>query len=192
MSKLFIEIQEDTLNRAKDILEDLGLDVESAIRMFLKRVIRDQSVGFVLNNIGNITTNEPPVLAEKVHSRISTVKCDRGEMRKSLAVKMFRERGITIDKNVTYSSKNRTTYNYWSNPNFSVLEEDWSLILNDWLNRQLYLFRIPRNSISASQLIPRNDQKDLIDIQILENDPDFVDRRSGFGFKVFLVDNIKY
>ena len=191
MKKVFIEIQEDTLNQVNNVLDDLGLDIESAIRMFLRRIVRDQSVAFVLNNTGTIAS-VPQSIIENNTFQSDVVKIDRGEMRKMLAIKMFKERGKIIDKNVTYSSKNRTTYNYWSNPNFSVLDENWSLILNDWVNRKLYLFNIPSRSISASQLVPRNDQKDLIDIQILENDPNFVDKRSGFGFKCFLTDEIDY
>ena len=191
MKKIVIEVQEDTLDQATGILEDLGLDVESAVRMFLKRVVKDQSVAFVLPNANAVRVSKPVV--ERVAPQTTeTVKVDRGEMRKTLAVKMFKERGRYIDKNVTYSSKNRTTYNYWSNPNFSVLEEDWTLILNDWVNHKLYLFRIPRNSISASELVGRNDQPDLIDIQILEDNPNFVDRRSDFSFRQFLVDEINY
>ena len=191
MKKVFIEIQEDTLNQVNNVLDDLGLDIESAIRMFLRRIVRDQSVAFVLNNNGTIASVPQPIIENNTFQS-DVVKIDRGEMRKMLAIKMFKERGKNIDKNVTYSSKNRTTYNYWSNPNFSVLDENWSLILNDWVNRKLYLFNIPSHSISASQLVPRNDQKDLIDIQILENDPNFVDKRSGFGFKCFLTDEIDY
>ena len=191
MKKVFVEIQEDTLNQVNNVLDDLGLDIESAIRMFLRRIVRDQSVAFVLNNNGTIPSI-PHSFIENNAYQSEVVKIDRGEMRKVLAIKMFKERGKIIDKNVTYSSKNRTTYNYWSNPNFSVLDENWSLILNDWVNRKLYLFNIPSRSISASQLVPRNDQKDLIDIQILENDPNFVDKRSGFGFKCFLADEIDY
>lgn len=191
MKKIVIEVQEDTLDQATGVLEDLGLDVESAVRMFLKRVVKDQSVAFVLPNANAVRVSKPVV--ERVAPQTTeTVKVDRGEMRKTLAVKMFKERGRYIDKNVTYSSKNRTTYNYWSNPNFSVLEEDWTLILNDWVNHKLYLFRIPRNSISASELVGRNDQPDLIDIQILEGNPNFVDRRSDFSFRQFLVDEINY
>lgn len=191
MKKIVIEVQEDTLDQATGVLEDLGLDVESAVRMFLKRVVKDQSVAFVLPNANAVRVSKPVV--ERVAPQTTeTVKVDRGEMRKTLAVKMFKERGRYIDKNVTYSSKNRTTYNYWSNPNFSVLEEDWTLILNDWVNHKLYLFRIPRNSISASELVGRNDQPDLIDIQILEDNPNFVDRRSDFSFRQFLVDEINY
>ena len=191
MEKIFVEIHEDTLNQVNNVLNDLGLDIENAIRMFLRRIVRDQSVSFVLNNNGNISGISTP-FTESNASQSDTTKIDRGEMRKMLAIKMFKERGKIIDKSVTYSSKNRTTYNYWSNPNFSVLNENWSLILNDWVNRKLYLFNIPSRSISASQLVPRNDQKDLIDIQILENDPNFVDKRSGFSFKCFLADEIDY
>ena len=191
MKKIVIEVQEDTLDQATGVLEDLGLDVESAVRMFLKRVVKDQSVAFVLPNANAVRVSKP-VLERVAPQTTETVKVDRGEMRKTLAVKMFKERGRYIDKNVTYSSKNRTTYNYWSNPNFSVLEEDWTLILNDWVNQILYLFRIPRNSISASELVGRNDQPDLIDIQILEDNPNFVDRRSDFSFRQFLVDEINY
>ena len=152
--------------------------------------MKDQSVAFVLPSANAVRAPQP--IVERVAPQTETVKTDRGEMRKTLAVKMFRERGRYIDKNVTYSSKNRTTYNYWSNPNFSVLEEDWTFILNDWVNRKLYLFRIPRNSISASELVGRNDQPDLIDIQILEDNPNFVDRRSDFSFRRFLIDEMEY
>ena len=190
MKKIIIEVQEDTLDQATGVLEDLGLDVESAVRMFLKRVVKDQSVAFVLPSANAVRAPQP--IVERVAPQTETVKTDRGEMRKTLAVKMFRERGRYIDKNVTYSSKNRTTYNYWSNPNFAFLNEDWTLILNDWVKHKLYLFRVPRNSISDSELVGRNDQPDLIDIQIQDDNPNFVDIRSGFSFRQFLVDQIDY
>ena len=191
MKKIIIEVQEDTLDQATGVLEDLGLDVESAVRMFLKRVVKEQSVAFVLPSVNAVGVSKPVV--ERVASQTTeAVKVDRGDMRKTLAIKMFKERGRYIDKNVTYSSKNRTTYNYWSNPNFDFLNEDWTLILNDWVNHKLYLFRVPRNSISDSELIGRNDQPDLIDIQIQDDNPNFVDIRSGFCFRQFLVDQIDY
>ena len=191
MKKIIIEVQEDTLDQATGVLEDLGLDVESAVRMFLKRVVKEQSVAFVLPSVNAVGVSKPVV--ERVASQTTeAVKVDRGDMRKTLAIKMFKERGRYIDKNVTYSSKNRTTYNYWSNPNFAFLNEDWTLILNDWVNHKLYLFRVPRNSISDSELIGRNDQPDLIDIQIQDDNPNFVDIRSGFSFRQFLVDQIDY
>ena len=189
MKKIIIEVQADTLDQATGVLEDLGLDVESAIRMFLKRIAKEQSVAFVLPTN---TVRIPHPTVERIAPQTEMAKTDRGEMRKTLAVKMFRERGRYIDKNVTYSSKNRTTYNYWSNPNFAFLNEDWTLILNDWVKHKLYLFRVPRNSISDSELVGRNDQPDLIDIQIQDDNPNFVDIRSGFCFRQFLVDQIDY
>ena len=190
MKKMLVELPEDTLDQATEILEDLGLDVESAIRMFLKRVVRDQSVAFVLPAPNKV--KQSSTVVENIVPQVETVKIDRGDMRKTLAIKMFKERGRYVDRNVTYSSKNRTTYNYWSNPNFSVLEEDWSLILNDWVNHKLYLFRIPRRSIHKSELVPRNDQRELVDLQILEDNPNFVDKRSEYSFRRFLVDEIDY
>lgn len=191
MKKITIEVQEDTLDQATGVFEDLGLDVESAVRMFLKRVVKDQSVAFVLptTNAAGVSKQAAKCVAPQTSK---TAKVDRGEMRKTLAVKMFKERGRYIDKNVTYSSKNRTTYNYWSNPHFSVLKEDWTLILNDWVNHKLYLFRIPHKSISASDLVGRSDQPELIDIQIPDDSTNFVDRRSNFSFKRFLVDQLDY
>ena len=98
MKKILIEVQEDTLDQATGILEDLGLDVESAVRMFLKRVVKDQSVAFVLPSANTVRVAHPVV--ERVVPQAESVKVDRGEMRKSLAMKMFRERGKYIDKNV--------------------------------------------------------------------------------------------
>lgn len=190
MKKIIIEVQEDTLDQATGVLEDLGLDVESAVRMFLKRIVKEQSVAFVLPSANIVSAPQPVV--ERVAPQTETVKADRGEMRKSLAMKMFRERGKYIDKNITFSSKNRSTYHYWANPDFSVLKEDWNLILNDWVNRKLYLFRIPAHSIHEQDLVARNDKPNLIDIQILEDNPSFIDRRSEYSFRRFLIDQIDY
>ncbi len=190
MEKLTIEINENVLKQATEVLEDLGMDVQGAIRMFMKRIVREQSVAFVLpDNSNNIV---PQGLVVATPEQIVTEKVDKGEMRKTLAIKLFKSRGQYIDRNVTYSSKNRTTYNYWSNPNFSFLEEDWSFILNDWVNRKLYLFKIPKNSIRYSQLTARNDQPELIDIQIFEDDPTFTDKRSDYSFRQFLADEVNY
>lgn len=191
MAKIVIEVQEDTLSVVTDVLEDLGLDVESAIRMFMKRVAKEKSLGFVLTSTNDVVAPKP-IIEHATHPIKRTTTVDKGEMRKSIAIKMFRGRGRHIDRSVTYSSINRTTYNYWSNPNFAFLDEDWTLILNDWINRKLYLFKIPCNAIDASELVGRNDQPDLIDIQILGDNPNFVDTRSGFGFRKFLVDEIDY
>jgi hypothetical protein len=54
------------------------------------------------------------------------------------------------------------------------------------------LFRIPAKTISAQDLVARNDKPNLIDIQILDDNPSFIDKRSDYSFKRFLVDKIDY
>lgn len=204
MQTLSISVDEEILAQATPVIEDMGLTLSSAIQVFLKKVAREQSIDFVLirrdlpfspapSPEQSINEKEEPARGAYPAPTVeSAIKTDRGEMRKRLAVNMFRAKGATLYGTITFSSKNRTTFNYWSNPNFDYLNEDWSLILNDWINRKLYLFQIPRNSISYTELVGRNDQPNLIDLQIYENDPNFTDMRSGYSFKRFLVDEIDY
>ena len=204
MQTLSISVDEEILAQATPVIEDMGLTLSSAIQVFLKKVAREQSIDFVLTRRGlpftpapspkqNLNENGESVRsAYPIPTAENPVKADRGEMRKRIAVNMFRAKGATLYGTISYSSKNRTTFNYWSNPSFDYLEEDWSLILNDWVNRKLYLFQIPRNSISYSELVGRNDQPNLIDLQIYENDPNFTDMRSGYSFRRFLADEIDY
>ena len=189
MKEILIKVPEDAWEEANNVLDDLGLDIEIAVKMFLKRVAKDKTVAFVLPNTDGVGSH---YILGKATNKTETIKVDRGDMRKSLAIKLFRERGKHIDANVTYSSKNRSTYNYWANPDFSVLRDDWTFILNDWVNRKLFLLRVPGGSISASELVARNDKPNLIDIQILEDNPSFGDRRSEYCFRRFLVDQIDY
>ncbi len=112
-------------------------------------------------------------------------------MRKSNAVKLFRTRGKNINKAVTFSSKNKASFLYWSNPDFSVLEEDWTLILNDWVNKKMYLFDIPANSISFGELIPRADKAEKIDIEIFD-DNTFTDKISRYSFAKYVVKASSY
>ncbi len=188
MKNVSIEVKDEVFSQVNDILENCGMDMEIAIKMFFKRLIKEGSMAFIMPQMGNSAAIQATASEDKTGSS----KIDRGEMRKILAIRLFRERGRTLGDTVTYSSKNRTTHNFWANPSFSVLKKDWTLILNDWVNRKIYLFVIPKNSITRSMLIPRNDQKDLIDLQILENVPGFVDKRSAFSFKPFLRDELEY
>ena len=94
--------------------------------------------------------------------------------------------------NVSFSSKNRTANNYWSNPSYDCLNSDWFLILNDWQTNELHLFKIPARSFNRYNLVARADQPHLIDLQIAYRDPTFTDNRSGCSFKKYYVKTIKY
>lgn len=117
----------------------------------------------------------------------------RNTLSPSDAKDMFRKRGHSINSDhTTFASKNQTNYTYWANPGFSLLRQNWYLILNDWPNRTLYLFLIPANSISAAELVPRKDKSDIIDLEIYYNDPTFTDSRSKYSFLKYKVDEMNY
>lgn len=80
---------------------------------------------------------------------------------------------------------------YWANPPLDVLVKDWSLILNDYIEKKLYLLFLPKNSMSLGQLKTRADRPKL-DIQIYYNDRTFTERRSGCSFSRFFVAEIDY
>ena len=48
MEKICLEIPKDIFENANSVFDELGLDVNSAVRMFLKRVSQDKSIAFLL------------------------------------------------------------------------------------------------------------------------------------------------
>lgn len=190
MEKIFIDVEKELLEDVNDVLDSIGLDINVAVKMYLKRIARERSITFVL----------PKLVEKKQESEASVVSPDitndnnneKSYITKSIVVRMFKDRGHNIGKNVTYSSKNKSANNYWANPHFSVLDQEWYLILNDWIESKAYLFRIPAKEITANLLVPRNDKKDLIDLQIAYGDISFTDNRSDYSFKRYLIDTINY
>ena len=178
-----IMIDEKLYNEAKTILDEVGIEVGTVIRMTLKRVIRDGNISFLTNQQEipqNIAPIQEPIIA--ADNRIT----------KNRAISLFVSKGYRVSRNVTFASKNRSAYNYWANPSFMALREDWFLILNDWINKELHLFRVPAYSIKANELLCRIDQQDKIDLQISYNDPTFTDNRSKISFRKYYVTTIKY
>ena len=114
------------------------------------------------------------------------------KMTKSKAAALFRQKGYSLNGTTTFSSKNQAAYHYWANPAFDVLTEQWNLILNDWLNRELHLFMIPANSIEPQSLVCRADKPYQIDLQIMYGDSSFTDMRSKMSFAKFLTQTLKY
>jgi antitoxin component of RelBE/YafQ-DinJ toxin-antitoxin module len=195
MKELRINIDESVISSVENVIIPLGIDVEMLIQIVLNRVSREQKIDFLLSTE---RTKDSSASYNNDHLPITNSsdtyikKNDTREMRKSLAISMFRRKGHLSNNNITYASKNRTAYNYWANPRFEMLEEDWFLILNDWINRVLYLFKIPSGSISQDDLIARADHNDQIDLQISYNDVSFRDVRSNVFFKDYLIASEKY
>ena len=202
MQKIIFELDENLIKEAETILDNEGLDLDVAMHMFLKRIVKEQTISFLLrNNSKNINSTEkmleviePTPTISPSYQSFSFIpdNTDRGNMTKSLAIRLLRGNGFNVGKNVTYASKNRGAYNYWANPAFEMLSNDWDIILNDWANKKIYLFTIPANSIKNYQLTPRSDKNYLIDLQIMYNDVTFTDNRSGVSFEKYLVAELQY
>lgn len=179
----FLTIETKLAKEVEPILDDLGMDIETVVKMTLKRIVRDQSVSFLTTKpCENVTT--PTVQ--------SVVPADEDRISKNRAMSLFEAQGIHFNRNVTFASKNRAAYNYWANPYFFALEKDWFLILNDWNKRELHLFMIPANAISSQQMVCRFDQKEKIDLQICYNDPTYTDNRSKLSFAKYRIKSISY
>ena len=205
MSQIHVEVNEKDLQIAQEICTDAGIDILISIRMFLRRMVKEKSIAFLFSNALPTTSSilisenretQNPAIAEKQETILpSTFRenlSDLKDMTKSRAIRLLIEHGFSVGKNVTFASKNRGAYNYWANPEFTLLDNDWNLILNDWINRKLYLFLIPKNSISKNELVSRTDKRYLIDLQIMYRDSTFTDNRSRFSFAKYLVGEIDY
>lgn len=182
-----IYIDEQLLQEAEQILEKLGLDANTVAKMALKRVVRDGGISFLIADLPKIEvepTVVPPVPA------VSTV--EQGKITKSTAANLFKSKGYTTNHNVTFASKNKVGNYYWANPLFDALKQDWYLILNDWIRKELHLFKIPIHTLKASDLVSRSDNDEKIDLQIAYNDTTFTDGRSKISFAQFLVTSITY
>lgn len=160
IERYFFEAESEDVKSVNEILTEVGIDMQIAIRMFFKRVIKERSISFILNSSEAVKNKTSDSLAEKMAQNVEEkstelspyLKEERGGMTKSIAVRLFRSKGDRIGWNVTYASKNRSAYNYWANPEFGMLSNEWNIILNDWVNRTIFLFTIPANTIDVNSL----------------------------------------
>ena len=185
------------LDRAEEVLENVGLSVEAGIGMFLKRVEREGGIGFMTNSVtansGAVGRYAPRTIVPTYGYREQSFSARRESsgITKNQAVYLFRRRGNAIGTELTFASKNSGARIYWANPSFEVLNNDWSLILNDCDERKVYLFIIPAGSFSESDFCVRADRPRM-EIRIAYGDPSFTDTRSGVSFARYKVDEVEY
>ena len=182
-----IHVDEQLLREAEQILETIGLDASVVAKMALKRVVRDGSISFLVADVPKIEIQTPVEMAPT----ISVVE-EAGRINKSAAVNLFRRNSVYTNNNVTFASKNKAGNYYWANPLFDALKQDWYLILNDWMKKELHLFKIPAQTLKEADLVSRSDNEEKIDLQIAYNDTTFTDGRSKVSFADFLVKSISY
>ena len=180
----FVALDTQLVKDVEPILSEYGLELDTVIKMALKRIVRDKDIAFL--------TAKPQDPAVSISAPSQPFTTSSEPMTKNRAISMFDVQGFRISRNVTFASKNRSANNYWANPYFFALDSDWYLILNDWLKKELHLFIIPGKSIPHNAMIPRFDQPEKIDLQICFNDPTFTDTRSKVSFLKYLVKTTRY
>ena len=181
----FKNINKDLIVETELILEDMGLDIYTATKMMMKKIVKEKNISFLLINSNNREVTDKNI-------DINFLKKQQNKMIKSKAMNLFKKEGIIFDGTITFASKNKTGNTYWSNPDFSVLDDEWYLILNDWIKRELYLFYIPKNTLTPSSLVYRADKRHQIDLQIMYDDITFTDIRSKNNFDKFLKKIVNY
>ena len=186
---------EDLLNQAESILDNVGMDVSSAVKVFLKRLVNEKSIIFLFDDKkrDNVVISEEDKKTDIVTESFNPPIIET-RMTKTIAISLFRSKGYSyyLRGNITFASSNSTVKNYWANPNFEVLRDDWTIILNNIDKCELYLFYIPKDSLQKNVLLGRADKDNIIDLQIMYNDPSFTDIRSKFVFVDYLITKIRY
>ncbi len=141
--------------------------------------------GYQKEKIENGTKKQILVLKETTTSPKSKVNLSRQDIKN-----ICKSKGYNVNVTFNIPSKNATQDVYWVNPKVNHLKEDWTLVLNDNINKTLYCFDIPANSIHYSLIKMKNQEE--IDFQINYRDLNFTDKRSGLLFKKWLVKTIDY
>ena len=183
-----IELNENIYLLAKEIIEDSGLEIDYAINIFLKKVIKENSIGFLFTKRENEVVENDSISEDVPLTNLVNVN----KMTKSIAKRLFVNTGLKLCDNCIFASENMSTHIYWANMHYSILSQDWSLILNDKSSKTLYLLFIPAKTFNATDLVMRADKPEVIDLQIAYNDPTFTDNRSKMSFGEYIVKTINY
>ncbi|WP_165069528.1 hypothetical protein [Desulfovibrio sp. ZJ200] len=195
-----IQTKQNVLNIKKEINNDLLFNLlekyfsNKYSTEEIKKAIETIEI-IVTDNSGNDCSKKDKAVAIFQKSSFVPVGNDIGsKLSKDDICVLFQKNGINLHKpnDFTKASKNKSNNVYWANPNISVLEQDWELILNDWINKELHYFFIPANSIQLSELKVRSDNPDKINLNIQYKDQKYSDRGSNISFKKWHIKTIKY
>lgn len=111
-------------------------------------------------------------------------------------IAFLKTKKIELPTNVSYGKLQESKNWFWVNPDVSFLSTNWTLILNNQVEKKITIIRIPKNTFEASLekldcfLILRKDKPNYIDLNISADD--FVDQRSKIKFKDYIKEVISY
>lgn len=126
---------------------------------------------------------------------VNSTKSQREIREKKEALLFLEANGITVGKQRNYAKRSDTRAEFWINPQRTVVNSDWHLILNDQYACELTVLFIPANSFviktdKADGLVVRNDRPERIELKI--STETLVDRTSKQDFSKYEMARIKY
>lgn len=126
---------------------------------------------------------------------VNSTKSQREIREKKEALLFLEANGITVGKQRNYAKRRDTRAEFWINPQRTVVNSDWHLILNDQYACELTVLFIPANSFviqtdKADGLVVRNDRPERIELNI--STETLVDRTSKQDFSKYEMARIKY
>ncbi len=130
-----------------------------------------------------------------ISSVVNSTKNQREIREKKEALLFLEANGITVGKQRNYAKRSDARAEFWINPQRTVVNSDWHLILNDQYACELIILFIPANSFvirtdKADGLVVRNDRPERIELNI--STETLVDRTSKQDFSKYEIARIKY
>lgn len=166
---LELEIDEEIYSNFENILNKKNVNLNTLVELLIVKTTDENGIDW---------------LSPSINGEVKTKN-----NKKKNAIILFSNKGHKIlDYNTNYSTKNTNNNVYWLNPNKRHLQEDWYIILDDNINKRLYLLFVPPNSIKGLKM--RNDK--VCNVSITYNDLNFIDIHSGVKFRDYFIDFIDY
>lgn len=118
------------------------------------------------------------------------------EIRAKKYAKIFlEEQGIKFDGPFSYAKRQDNKEEFWLNPQTSLVDVDWTLVLNNQIESQLIIIEVPAKTFRIRNNTPdgfkvRKDKPNQIDLEI--NSATLIDERSKYDFNEFVKQRINY
>ncbi len=125
-----------------------------------------------------------------IHNRLAF-----GKRTKSLAIEYAAENGASLRERASYAVLNERGTEFFLNPKRTMLDGDWSIVLNDTSRFELLVLDVPAGSLCMEEegrqgLAARGDKPEYIDLHI--ETEHLTDRKSGADFSRFFVYRVGY
>lgn len=137
---------------------------------------------------GNGKTVLPPII-DKTQNQI--------ELRAKREVGLFlKDQKVELYKFYSYAKLQERKNVFWINPDIKLLNEEWMIVLNNQVTRQIHILKIPANTFKwakqydGKSLKVRPDKPIYIDLNI--HAKTFIDVGSKLSFKEYLTDTFNY